>query len=203
MTSLCGKYKVVVPIDGKTICGAYKPEKGVDSTVSEKKGNSLQYKLHMISAWAASNGISLGQVKVNEKSNEITAIPELINALDLEEYIITIDAMGCQKTIAKTIIDKKADYILSVKANHRKLRKEIQGIFDELDKLGPDYLKYSKKCSVYTTAEKAHDRIEKRECIAYYNGMLHYDFNGWEGIKTIARILQAEKKTSKKNHQQK
>lgn len=87
----------------------------------------------MVSAWAADNGISLGQIKTEEKSNEITAIPELLEALDIKECIITIDAMGCQKTIASKIIDKEADYVLAVKNNHMHLYKEIEHFFHHLE----------------------------------------------------------------------
>jgi len=87
----------------------------------------------MVSAWAADNGISLGQIKTEEKSNEITAIPELLEALDIKECIITIDAMGCQKTIASKIIEKEADYVLAVKNNHKHLYKKNQTIFHHLE----------------------------------------------------------------------
>jgi predicted transposase YbfD/YdcC len=89
--------------------------------------------LHVVSAWSTANHLVLGQRAVDEKSNEITAIPELLKVLDLKGCIITIDAMGCQKDIAKGIVAKKADYILAVKANQEKLHKAIQGIFEAVD----------------------------------------------------------------------
>lgn len=108
IAGVCGKYKGVVPIDGKTICGA-----------REKKSGGSFSKVPIVSAWASADGISLGQEKVEEKSNEITAIPALINALDLAECILTIDAMGCQKKIVETIIDNEANYVISLKENQK------------------------------------------------------------------------------------
>jgi len=97
----------VVSIDGKAIRGSR--DKGKKSIV------------HMVSAWASKNQLSLGQVKVNDKSNEITAIPKLLQVLFLKGCIVTIDAMGCQTNIAKEIIKKEADYILAVKGNQESL----------------------------------------------------------------------------------
>ena len=93
----------MVAIDGKTICGTR--ETGKKKLV------------HMVSAWAEGNGLVLGQRKVDEKSNEITAIPKLLDALELAGAVVTIDAMGCQREIASRIIEKKADYVLAVKDN--------------------------------------------------------------------------------------
>ena len=92
--SICGKYKGVVAIDGKTICGAYESEEAKLFRGTYLKPSSPKYKLHMVSAWAAGNGISLGQIKTEEKSNEITAIPELLEALDIKACIITIEPVG-------------------------------------------------------------------------------------------------------------
>jgi predicted transposase YbfD/YdcC len=83
----------------------------------------------MVSAWAAENRLVLGQVNVDEKSNEITAIPELLKVLALNGCIVTLDAMGTQKTIAKQIIDQGADYILSLKGNHEGLYEDVQQVF--------------------------------------------------------------------------
>jgi hypothetical protein len=95
----------VIPIDGKTIRGSYDRNRG-------------QSALHVISAWASEQRLVLGQMKVEDKSNEITAIPALLELLDLTGSIITIDAMGTQTEIAQKIIEKKADYVLALKANH-------------------------------------------------------------------------------------
>ncbi len=105
----------VIAIDGKTLCGA--KSKGVKSPV------------HMVSAWANENNLVLGQVRVDDKSKEITAIPELLNKLMIEGTIITIDAMGTQSDIVEKIIKNKADYILAVKENQKQLLEEIKDEF--------------------------------------------------------------------------
>src|SRR5712691_714384 len=85
--------------------------------------------IHMVSAWASANRVVLGQQKVNEKSNEITAIPTLLRLLEVKGCIVTIDAMGCQKAIARTIVEQEADYVLALKANHGFLYDEVQHFF--------------------------------------------------------------------------
>ncbi len=119
VSELCGKYTGIVATDGKMIRGASKCSK--DNPLG-KNG----FKLHMVSAWAVSNGISLGQVKVDDKSNEITAIPALIKSLDWEDCIVTIDAIACQTDIAEVIIENNADYILALKANQKKRLADVQ-----------------------------------------------------------------------------
>ncbi|WP_043485832.1 ISAs1 family transposase [Holophaga foetida] len=108
----------VVALDGKTL------------RASLAAGKSA---LHMVSAWSSANHMVLGQCAVNEKSNEITAIPALLKVLDLKGCIVTIDAMGCQKGIAKGIVAKKADYLLAVKGNQERLHKAIKACFESLD----------------------------------------------------------------------
>lgn len=100
--------KGIIAVDGKTLRRSYEKDKSP---------------IHMVSAWALKNKVVLGQVKTGEKSNEITAIPELLKLLELEGCIVTIDAMGCQKEIAKTIIDKDADYVLGLKGNQGRFTK--------------------------------------------------------------------------------
>jgi predicted transposase YbfD/YdcC len=103
----------VVAIDGKTVRRSHDRTIGKDA-------------IHMVSAWASENGLVLGQCKVDEKSNEITAIPELLRVLDVNGCIVTIDAMGCQTKIAQAIRDEKADYVLRVKANQGNLHQDLQ-----------------------------------------------------------------------------
>src|SRR5512140_2683252 len=103
----------VVAIDGKTL------RRSFDAATSKSA-------IHMVSAWATANHISLGQMVVDEKSNEITAIPQLLKMLELAGSLVTIDAMGCQTTIARAILDAKADYVLAVKENQRTLYEEIE-----------------------------------------------------------------------------
>lgn len=102
----------VIAIDGKTLRRSF-------NTVDEKSA------IHMVSAWSTANGVVLGQEKTAEKSNEITAIPELLNSLAIKGCIITIDAMGCQKEIAEQIVKQKADYLLALKGNQGNLHKEV------------------------------------------------------------------------------
>jgi len=177
---LCGKYKGIVAIDGKTMKG---------STKASGKNDTVKSKLHMVSAFAAANGISLGQINIDDKSNEITAIPKLLEALDLAECIITIDAMGCQKEIAQKIIKEKADYVLAVKANHKKLYKDLITQFDQADDfLGRGRNLPKNRWDFYSTEEKAHSQQEIRRCLTYNNGCIDKIYDQWEGLKTIARI---------------
>ena len=153
----------VVSIDGKSIRGS--KEKGSKSIV------------HMVSAWANANHMVLGQVKVDEKSNEITAIPKLLEVLVLEGCIVTIDAMGCQKEIAKKIIKKGADYILAVKGN--------QGSLEEGAK---DTLKFAKPFDEDEHLDSGHGRIETRKCYLY-NDFSHIDEpSKWKDLKAIVKI---------------
>ncbi len=109
----------VVAIDGKALCGTRETGK--------------KTLIHMVSVWAESNGLVLAQRKVDEKSNEITAIPKLLNALELTGAVVTIDAMGCQREIASRIIEKEADYVLAVKGNQGLLAEQVRDSFLLLD----------------------------------------------------------------------
>lgn len=154
----------IVPIDGKSIRGAN----------PKKDGGNMP---HIVSAFASSNGLCLGQVKVDQKSNEITAIPELLDLLALEGCVVTIDAMGCQTAIAKKIIDKGAGYIIAVKGNQGDLEQALR-----------DTLRFEKPVSVDVEDDFGHGRIEKRTCRAY-NDLSHIESLGkWKGLKTIAII---------------
>jgi predicted transposase YbfD/YdcC len=132
-----------IAIDGKTLRG---------SARGELKG------LHLVSAWATANGVSLGQVAVAEKSNEIPAIPQLLQQLEVKGALITIDAMGCQKEIAQTIVDKKADYLLTVKDNQPTLRANLEAYFEKA--LENDFA--GLQHSSYETEDKSHGRKETR-----------------------------------------
>jgi len=106
----------IVAIDGKTLRRSY-----------DKANNKAA--IHMVSAWAAGNGIVLGQLKTDEKSNEITAIPNLLKLLEISGCIVTIDAMGCQRAIAEQIIDQQGDYVLGLKGNQGVLHDAVEGFF--------------------------------------------------------------------------
>ena len=106
----------IIPIDGKTV------RRSLD-----KKNN--KFPIHIVSAWSSKNGITLGQVKVDEKSNEITAIPELLSQINVKNSAVSIDAMGCQKKIAEKIIEQKGDYVIALKGNQPTLCNEVLRYF--------------------------------------------------------------------------
>jgi predicted transposase YbfD/YdcC len=139
----------------------------------------------MVSAWAAGNKAVLGQVKTDAKSNEITAIPRLLELLDIHGCLVTIDAMGCQKDIAETIIDSKADYMLAVKGNQPTLEATVKGIFDEA-LVDPSFVDDS---NYYKTEEKGHGRIEVRHCWTMnIDAESGAPFDEWQGLKGIVLV---------------
>ena len=153
----------VVSIDGKSIRGS-----------RSKDSKSF---VHMVSAWSKENHLVLGQVKVTEKSNEITAIPELLKVLFLKECIVTIDAMGCQRDIAEQIIEQEADYILAVKGNQGTLEENIK-----------DTIRFVKPIDTNEDVDIGHGRIETRKC-SVYNDFSHLENpEKWKSIKSIIKI---------------
>lgn len=135
----------IVAIDGKTLRHSY----------DKKKRKSA---IHMVSAFAAENGVVLGQKKTDDKSNEITAIPALLDLLDIKGCIVTIDAMGCQEEIAKKIIGKEADYVLAVKGNQKQLHEEIMDFFQTARKYEFRNVRYD----YFEEVHKGHGRVEQR-----------------------------------------
>ena len=158
----------VVAIDGKTLRGASEPSK----TGPDKKAI-----VHMVSAWANTNCLVLGQRKVDEKSNEITAIPKLLDALELSGTVVTIDAMGCQRAIAEKIVSKQADYILAVKENQGHLLEEIK---DSFQMLTAD--------AVVEEIDFGHGRIEQRRCSVIADLSLIEKASEWASLQGIVRI---------------
>lgn len=153
----------VINLDGKTIRGA--------------KHHGVKSPFHMVSAWSCQINMVIGQLRVNEKSNEITAIPTLIDLLDIQNCTVTIDAMGCQTDIADKIIEKKADYVLAVKANQAKLLEEIE-----------DEFRFTKTNDISETIDLDHGRIETRKC-SVINTFQHIDNQGkWKNIKSVVKI---------------
>ena len=194
---LCGKYEGIVAIDGKTIRRASKCDK---NNPTGKKG----FKLHMVSAWAVANHLSLGQVKVDDKSNEITAIPALITALDLKDCIVTIDAIACQRDIAEAIIDAGADYVLALKGNQKRTLEKAASWLDGMDHLNVSTSGYNSRYARYITEEVSHGRIETRECFVFTPGnamelMLDEKFKGVKSVVRITseRLVMASKESSK------
>jgi predicted transposase YbfD/YdcC len=164
----------VVALDGKTLRRSH------DNTLG--KGA-----IHMVSAWASTNRLVLGQLKVDEKSNEITAIPELLRVLALKGCIVTIDAMGCQTEIAQTIIDQGGDYVLALKGNQGTLHRDVQDLIAYAQETNFEDIDHD----FHETVEKNHGRIETRrnriisepEFIAYLN-----PDGAWAGFKSIGMI---------------
>jgi predicted transposase YbfD/YdcC len=141
--------------------------------------------LHIVSAWASEEGIALGQVATEEKSNEITAIPELLKQIELTDSLITIDAMGCQKEIARDIVDGGGDFVISVKDNQPTLKETIEMYFEKHLELDLQELKYR----FHETSESAHGRIDER---SYYLTRIPSDFalkKEWPWIKAIGYSL--------------
>ena len=164
----------VIAIDGKLLRRSH--DKGIGKAA-----------IDMVSAWANSNHLVLGQIKVDDKSNEITAIPQLLKALDVSGCIVTIDALGCQTEIAETIIDQEAEYVLSLKENQGRLYEDVKLLFDDLE--SSDYTAYTYDHA--RTVNKGHGRIEIRECwtISDPEVLCHLrGFDNWKKLQTVSRI---------------
>lgn len=161
----------LIAIDGKRLKGSS----------NKKRGNSF---LHMVSAWSSARGIILGQLKTEEKSNEIAAIPELIKSLDVKGATITVDAIGCQKEIAKTIKENKADYALMVKENQPLLYGEIKNYFKQAEAIGFDGVIYN----VFAEEEKGHGRKERREIYVTSDIDWLPMKEEWEGLTSIVML---------------
>jgi predicted transposase YbfD/YdcC len=164
-----------IAIDGKTLRHSGSPARGLGA-------------LHLVSAWATEHGLSLGQVAVDGKSNEIAAIPPLLGLLELKGALVTIDAMGCQKEIAKKIIERGGDYVLTVKGNQEHLRDDIEAavlkaINDGTE--GKDYL-------TYETEGDGHGRHEKRHYTVLPNPEGIRNAEAWEGLK-VAGVCYRER----------
>jgi len=172
----------LIAIDGKTLRGSY-------DRASSKSA------IHMVSAWASANHISLGQVVVDEKSNEITAIPKLLELLEISGSLVTIDAMGCQSEIAEKIIAGGGDYVLAVKGNQPALLSGIESFF--MDHLTDEFARV--KTSQYETHEQGHGRVERRSYFVCDLPQELPDANRWKGLKriglTINETLRGEKPT--------
>ena len=152
--------------------------KAIKSATDKINNGNIPY---IVSAFIGEIGLSIGQVKVNDKSNEITAIPDLLDLLDIKDAIITIDAIGTQENIINKIVNKKGHYVLPVKDNQKELRKQIKSQFDSYNNLyGNNEIKHKK------TIEKNHGRIEEREYFLCYNVSKIEDKEKWKTVKAIA-----------------
>ncbi len=162
----------VIAIDGKSLRHSYDKEAGLSA-------------IHMVSAWATENRLVLGQVKVNKKSNEITAIPELLKVIELSGCIVTIDAMGCQKEIVKLITEKDADYIITLKKNQSQLYQNVEQLFKSAINTGFQGFEHS----TYSTKEQAHGREELRHYLMLNNIEEQVDpTHKWSNIKSIGLV---------------
>lgn len=161
----------IVSIDGKTVRHSYDTGEGKSA-------------IHMVSAWANTAGLALGQVKTDEKSNEITAIPELLNLLELEGCIVTIDAMGTQTAIAKKITEKHADYLLALKGNQETFKDDVELYFQDVEeqRMQTDLIDY------YKNVDIDHGRIEIRECWTTDDIDWLSMKDQWAGLQSIAMI---------------
>ena len=153
----------------------------IDGKSSRHSFDSDKQMLHMISAYATEARLVLAQEKVTEKSNEITAIPTLLEWLDLKDNIVTIDAMGCQHAIADQIVKKEGNYIFSLKGNQGNLHDDVTVYLNDEQII--------KESSPYEDHDKGHGRIEKRVCwVSYEVSWLHELHPQWSSIKSIIRI---------------
>ncbi len=165
--------KELVAIDGKSLRRSHDAKNDLGA-------------LHVVSAFSCENGISLGQIACEEKSNEITAIPELLDSIVIDNAVVTIDAMGTQKKIVDKIVAKNAGYVLAVKDNHKKLHKAIQELFAATDVM-------SRKVSRCVEEETSHGREEHRE---YFQMAVPDDFSqqeGWTNFRTVGMAIRIHK----------
>ena len=165
----------VVALDGKALRRA----RGQDA--------SLPY---IVSAWAAANGLTLAQVKVDDKSNEITAIPELLRVLDLAGCIVTIDAMGCQKKIAQQIVEQGADYLFSLKGNQGTMHDEVAALFAAmpLEEIAAGGIVPDWPCAFHQTADADHGRVETRRCWCTADVAWFADREDWKGLANFGMV---------------
>lgn len=170
----------VVALDGKTVRRSFDTAKGRSA-------------IHLVSAWASANRLVLGQLKVADKSNEITAVPELLRALELAGCIVTVDALNCQKTIAQEIKEADAEYVLALKGNHETAHAEIKSFLDDavLQAQSPRSAGASPatpSLAMCQTVEKGHGRRETRRY--YQSATLEWfaDREAWAGLQTVGMV---------------
>ena len=176
----------VIAVDGKALRHSY------DNTGGKAA-------IYMVSAWASQNHMVLGQVKVDEKSNEITAIPKLLRLLDLRGCIVTLDAMGCQKEIADVIVERQGAYVLAVKGNQGVLYRDVVSLFQEAESVDYRFLAHDH----YRQINKGHGRIEIRECWTI-SDPIYLDYLQdlrWKDLRSIVKVT-AERRIGEKRETQ-
>ena len=172
VAALAGVIVGVVAIDGKTLRRSF-------DTAADKAA------IHMISAWATHNQVVFGQLAVDSKTNEITAIPKLLRMLDIKGLTVTIDAMGCQKAIARQIVEQGGDYMLQVKANQPELHEDIKRVFEGAASRGWGKREHDE----HTQVEKGHGRIEKRRTVITWDvPWLIKASSSWKGLNAIVMV---------------
>jgi len=139
--------------------------------------------IHMVSAWALDHGLVFGQVAIDDKSNEITAIPKLLELLDIKGVTVTIDAMGCQKEIAQKIVDKGGEYVLALKDNQPTLHEEVKKVFDDAGKEGWK----GRGHDTHTEWDKGHGRIERRTTTITWDVQWLFNTAGFAGLRCLVR----------------
>lgn len=173
MESAASVVKGVIAVDGKTLRGAI------------ERGNRRSF-VHMVSAFASANEVVLGQVKTNEKSNEITAIPRLLETLHLKGNTVTIDAMGCQSRIARQIVEGGAEFYIAVKENQPTLYADVASAFEEVDLSGTNG--FQSRCETSESKPK-HGRRERRECQTLDAEGLLEQPEKWRDVKSLVRVV--------------
>jgi len=161
----------VIALDGKTIRHSFDSFSG-------------QRAVHLVSAWASESGLALGQVRVDDKSNEITALPALLEMIDVKGRVVTMDAMGCQKEIAKQIVEQEADYVFSLKGNQGNLHKEVRLLFEDAKKDGFKDLTHDS----FTTVDGEHGRIETRRYTTVADLDWFEDKDKWAKLTSFGMI---------------
>jgi predicted transposase YbfD/YdcC len=173
----------VIAVDGKTARGSKDRFRGQEA-------------IHLVSAWASETGVLLGQRKIDEKSNEITAVPELLKLLFIKGCIVTVDALNCQKDITQTVIERKADYVFALKANHPQLHQDVIDWFDWAKQR--DFRDVTH--DFHQTVNKGHGRLEIRRCWAIHDplaleSMGYYE--GWAGLQTVVMVERERRSADK------
>lgn len=184
VASLTGAPAEVIAIDGKTSRRSYQKKGGKDP-------------IHMVSAFAARQRLVLGQIKVAEKSNEIVAIPKLLEMMAIEGAVVTIDAMGCQRDIAQKIVDKKADYVLALKGNQGSLREDVEVFVVEQKANGFKDTKISRD----QTVDGDHGRIETRTITVIHDVDWLQKRHDWPGLKGVVVIESRREVGDKVEHE--
>lgn len=171
-----------IAIDGKSLRG------------SRRKN---QPALHMVSAWADEQGLILAQKPVRDKSNEIVAIKELLEILDLKGSVITIDAIGCQKAVARKIVENKGDYVLALKENQKMLNKEVKEVFEGKRIVPQGETVFDE----YEVIEKGHGRIERRQCRTISVINLPLNVSNWAGLSQLVEVTSSREVEGKRSTQ--